>query len=203
MAMVLEPKTQPIEGMIVVHTSPVLELDDDQFFQLAQLNRDLRMERTAKGELVIIPPTEWETGDRNSEIGMQLRAWAKKIGGGRVVDSSTGYRMPNSAIRSPDASWVSQKRLEEILPQQRKKYLPLCPDFVVELKSPTDNLADLQEKMQEWIDNGAQLAWLIEPESKRVYVYRPNANIEILENTNSISGEPLLENFVLDLTQIW
>jgi Uma2 family endonuclease len=203
MAVAMDSQKQRLEGMIVVHLSPVIEMDDDQFFEFAQLNRDLRMERNSKGELIIMPPTGWETGDRNSEIGMQLRAWAKRNGQGRVADSSTGYILPNKATRSPDASWVSNERLESVSPQQRKKFLPVCPEFVVELKSPTDLLDEVQDKMQEWIANGAQLGWLIDPDAKRVYIYRPNEQVEILENRKSISGEPLLKGFTLDLTQIW
>lgn len=203
MATVLEPRVSSPEGMIVVHLHPVIEMDDDQFFELAQINRDLRMERNAQGELIIMPPTGWETGDRNSELGMQLRVWSKGNGKGKVVDSSAGYRLPNGATRSPDASWVSKTHLAAIPPRERKKFLPLCPDFVVELKSPTDLLNELQDKMVEWIENGAQLGWLIDPEMKQVHVYRPNGKVEILENPNALSGEPLLEGFVLDLTQIW
>lgn len=203
MAAVLESKTKSPEGAIVVHLRPVIEMDDDQFFEFAQLNRDLRIERNAEGELLIMPPTGWETGGRNAEITMQLRAWAKRNAQGEAVDSSTGYRLPNQATLSPEASWVRQERLDKISPQEKKKFLPLCPDFVIELKSPSDLLDKLQKKMQEWLDNGAQLAWLIDPQTKRVYVYRPNTVVEIVENAKSISGEPLLQGFVLDLTQLW
>lgn len=203
MEVAVDSQKQRLEGMIVVHLSPVIEMDDDQFFEFSQLNRDLRMERNSKGELIIMPPTGWETGDRNSEIGMQLRTWAKRNGQGRVADSSTGYILPNKATRSPDASWVSRKRLDSVSPQQRKKFLPLSPEFVIELKSATDVLDEVQDKMQEWNENGAQLAWLIDPDAKRVYVYRPNQKIETLENPTSVSGEPLLKGFALDLTQIW
>ncbi len=203
MAAVLEPKTKITEGAIVVHLRPVIEMDDDQFFEFAQLNRDLRIERNAEGELIIMPPTGWETGGRNAEVTMQLRAWAKRNAQGEAVDSSTGYRLPNAATLSPDASWVRRDRLNKISPQEKKKFLPLCPDFVIELKSPSDRLDKLQNKMQEWLDNGAQLGWLIDPQTKRVYVYRPNTEIEIIENGKSISGEPLLQGFALDLTQLW
>lgn len=203
MAAVLEPKVQTREGIIVLHLHPVIDMDDDQFYEFAQINRDLRMERNASGELIIMPPTGWETGERNSEIGMQLRVWAKRDGTGRVVDSSAGYRLRNGATRSPDASWVSNTRLAEIPSDAQKKFLPLCPDFVIELQSPTDLFDELGAKMQEWIENGAQLGWLIDPKAKRIYVYRPNVQVEILENVNSVSGEPLLPGFVLDLTQIW
>lgn len=203
MAVMLEPKVQPMERMLVVRLSPVVEMDDDQFFDFAQLNRDLRLERNAEGELIIMPPTGWETGSRNADVTMQLRAWAKRDRKGTAVDSSAGYILPNAAIRSPDASWVKNDRLEGISRNERQKFLKLCPDFVIELKSPTDFLNQLHVKMQEWIDNGAQLGWLINPEEKRVYVYRPNATVQIVENPKTMSGEPVLPGFVLELTEIW
>jgi len=179
-----------------------LELNDDEFFDFCQINRDLRIERDEQGEIIIMAPTGWETGSRNAEITMQLQQWAKRNGEGIAVDSSTGYNLPNKATRSPDASWVMKERLDTIGAAKRKKFLPLCPDFVIELKSRTDTLQQLQAKMQEWIANGAQLGWLIEPDAKRVYVYRPNMQVETIENANSISGDPLLKGFVLDLTQL-
>jgi Uma2 family endonuclease len=177
-------------------------LDDDQLLVLSSLNRDLRFERNARGELIVMPPTGTETGDRDSEINMQLRLWAKRDGRGKAFGSSTGFRLPNGAVRSPDASWVSKKRLEALSEEELQKFAPLCPEFVVELRSPSDSLKVSQEKMEEYIANGAELGWLLDPEVRRVYVYTPNGVTE-LDNPGTLSGDPLLEEFVLDLTEVW
>ncbi len=149
-----------------------------------------------------MPPTGTETGDRDSEINMQLRLWAKRDGRGKAFGSSTGFRLPNGAVRSPDASWVSKKRLEALSEEELQKFAPLCPEFVVELRSPSDSLKVSQEKMEEYIANGAELGWLLDPEVRRVYVYTPNGVTE-LDNPGTLSGDPLLEEFVLDLTEVW
>lgn len=178
-------------------------LTEEQFVQLCQENRDLRFELTADKELVIMAPTGSETGRRSGELFYSLTVWAKKDGTGLSFDSSTGFTLPNGAIRSPDASWVSRERWQALTSEQRRGFAPLCPDFVLELRSPTDQLSPLQEKMQEYIDNGARLGWLIDPAQKRVYIYRPNQPIEQLDNPSSLSGELLLTGFVLDLNAIW
>lgn len=178
-------------------------LTEEQFVQLCQENRDLRFELTADKELVIRAPTGSETGRRSGELFYSLTVWAKKDGTGLSFDSSTGFTLPNGAIRSPDASWVSRERWQALTSEQRRGFAPLCPDFVLELRSPTDQLSPLQEKMQEYIDNGARLGWLIDPAQKRVYIYRPNQPIEQLDNPSSLSGELLLPGFVLDLNEIW
>lgn len=188
---------------ITLRLSAALRFTDDEFFLLCGLNRDLRLERTAEGDIIIMPPTGFETGARNSDITMQFAIWAKKDGRGVAVDSSTGFKLPNGADRSPDAAWVLHSRLATVAPDKKKKFLPLCPDFVIELKSPTDTLADVEAKMREYIENGAQLGWLVNPETRRVHIYRPDAEVEILENPESISGEPLLTGFTLDLREIW
>ncbi|MBI3798530.1 MAG: Uma2 family endonuclease [Deltaproteobacteria bacterium] len=188
---------------ITVYLRPVVELTDDQFFEFCQINRDLRIERTARGELLIMPPTGWETSGDNAEITMQLRVWAKRDGTGTSTDSSGGFKLPNGATRSPDAAWITHSRLAALTAEQRKKFLPLCPDFALELRSPTDSLTALQAKMQEYLDNGARLGWLIDPEQRRVYVYRPQTPIEILENPETVSGDPVLPGFILDLREIW
>lgn len=188
---------------LIVQLRPVLDLTDEQLFEFSQINRDLRIERNARGELIIMPPTGGETGDRNAELTMQLRQWAKRDGTGSTFDSSTGFRLPNKAVRSPDGSWVRRSRLDSLTPEQMKKFIPLCPDFVVELRSPTDSLSVTQEKMQEYIENGALLGWLIDPEQRRVYVYRPHRPVEELNEPASLAGDPLLPGFVLDLSEIW
>lgn len=188
---------------LILHLQPVLELSHDQFYEFAQINRDLRIERNAQGELIIMPPTGGETGARNAEITMQLGLWAKNDGTGAAFDSSTGFRLPNGAVRSPDASWVRHSRLAILDSEERKKFIPLCPDFVVELRSATDSLSVLQEKMQEYLDNGARLGLLLDPEQGRVYIYRLSVPVEELEDPETISGEPILAGFFLDLSQIW
>lgn len=179
-----------------------LELTDEQFFQLCQHNRDLRFERTAKGEIVIMPPTGGETSNRNADLTFQLQAWSRQNNLGLAFDSNGGFILPNGATRAPDASWVRRERWEALTPEQREKFVPLCPDFVVELRSPSDSLKETQEKMQEYIDNGPLLGWLIDRKNQRVEIYRPSRDVEILENPATLSGEDVLPGFVLDLQPI-
>ena len=190
-------------GYITLRIRPAIDLTDDEFFALCQLNRDLRLERTAEGEIIIMPPTGWMTGDRNAEIVRQLRNWAKTEGSGVATDSSTGFQLPNGADRAPDAAWVLRSRLAAFTAKQKEKFLPLCPDFAIELLSPTDTLAKTQAKMAEYMENDAQLGWLIDPENRQVHVYRPRRAVVVLENPSDISGDPELPGFVLDLREIW
>jgi Uma2 family endonuclease len=187
----------------VLHLRPGLNITDEQFFLICQQNRELRLERTAEGDLIVMPPTGWATGNRNAEITRQFCNWAKEDGTGVATDSSTGFKLPNGADRSPDAAWVRRERLAVLTAEQKGKFLPLCPDFVIELRSPTDTLAVVEAKMEEYIANGAQLGWLINPETRRVHVYRPGAQTEILAQPESVSGDPLLSDFTLDLREIW
>jgi len=179
-----------------------IDLTDEQFFQLCQNNSDLRFERTASGELIIMPPTGGETSNRNSELTYQIQAWSRQNKLGKSFDSNGGFTLPNGAVRAPDAAWVKLERWEALTPEQRCKFLPLCPEFVVELLSPTDSLKQIQAKMQEYIDNGVRLGWLIDAQARRVEIYRPNQDVEILENPLALSGEDILPGFVLDMTQI-
>jgi Uma2 family endonuclease len=188
---------------VVLQMRPIVDLNDDQFFAFCQLNRDWRIERTAEGEFIVMPPTGWKTGNYNIRISAALLAWADQDGAGVATDSSTGFDLPNGATRSPDAAWIMRSRLAALTEEQKAKFLPLCPDFVIELRSPSDNLKTLQDKMQEYIDNGARLGWLIDPADRRVYVYRPGIMTECLENPTTISGDPELPGFVLDLAKIW
>ena len=194
----MEPATITLPPTLKLH----IELTDEQFFLLCQHNRELRFERTAKGEILIMPPTGGETGNRNADLTFQLQAWSRQNNLGKAFDSSTGFKLPNGANRSPDASWVKRDRWFALTPEQRKKFLPLCPDFVVELRSPSDALKETQEKMQEYIDNGARLGWLIDPQTRRVEIYRQNQDVEILENPATLSGSDVLPGFVLDLNCI-
>jgi Uma2 family endonuclease len=180
-----------------------VRLTDEQFYQLCQDNEDLRLELTAEGELIIMPPTGGTTGSRNSTINYQIAGWAIKDGTGLSFDSSTMFILPNGAKRSPDGSWVSRERWDALSQEERDKFAPLCPDFVLELRSPSDSLSFLQDKMDEYISNGAGLGFLLDPKAKRVYVYRPGQPVESLDNPRTVSGDPVLPGFVLDLKDIW
>ena len=180
-----------------------VRLTDEQFYQLCQDNEDLRLELTADGELIIMAPTGGTTGARNATIGARLTVWAEVDGTGVSFDSSTMFCLPNGAKRSPDAAWVRRERWDALTEKERESFVPLCPDFVLELRSATDSLSALQEKMQEYIANGAQFGLLLDPKSKQAYVYRPNQTVERLDNPQTIAGDPVLPGFVLDLKDIW
>jgi Uma2 family endonuclease len=187
----------------LVHLRPVIKLTDDQLFELCQINPELWIERTAAGDLVIMAPGGWETSNRSMTLGTLLTQWAWQDGTGVTSGSSGGFILPNGAMRAPDAAWVLRSRLARLTADQKQKFLPLCPDFVVEIRSPSDRLSTVQAKMQEYLDNGARLGWLIDPASRTLYVYRPNQPVECLEHPTTISGEALLPGFVLDLQRIW
>jgi len=180
----------------------MLELTDEQFWQLCQNNRDLRFERNASGYLIIMPPTGSETGNRNIDLSYQLQGWSRQNNLGLAFDSSTGFQLPNGANRSPDAAWVKKERWEALTQDEKEKFAPLCPDFVVELRSKTDSLEKLKAKMQEYIDNGAKLGFLLDRQNQRVEIYRPNQAVEILSSPSSLSGEDILPGFVLYLENI-
>lgn len=181
-----------------------LLVTQEQFAALAAANRDLRLERTAKGELIVNPPTGWETGRRNRSLTGQLDRWYEEhVDLGEAFDSSTGFSLPNGATRSPDASWVSRERWQALTPEQKGTFANVCPDFVVELRSSSDSLKSLQAKMREYIDNGALLGWLIDPQQRRVEIYRPGLDMEVLENPAQLSGEGVLPGFVLNLRRVW
>ncbi|MDQ3634786.1 MAG: Uma2 family endonuclease [Acidobacteriota bacterium] len=175
----------------------------DEFWEFCEENRKVRAELTKEGDVIVMPPTGFQTSDRNSEINFQLKLWNKENKNGKITESNGGFILPNGAIYAPDASWTSNERLEKFTPEEKKKFLPLCPDFVIELRSESDNLSELKNKMAEYIENGAKLGWLIDPKNKEVSVYRANGEIEILENPTKISGEIVLKGFELDLTEIW
>lgn len=187
---------------ITLDLNSLVDLTDEQFYRLCQANPDIRFERNAKGELIVMPPTGGETGDRNSEINFQLRAWNKRTELGKTFDSSTGFKLPNKAERSPDAAWVKLERWEALTPEQRQKFPPLAPELVIELRSASGELKPLQEKMQEYRDNGVRLGWLIDPKNQRVEIYRLSQAVEVLQSPTSLSGEDVLPGFVLDLKGI-
>ncbi|NJL35703.1 MAG: Uma2 family endonuclease [Leptolyngbyaceae cyanobacterium RM2_2_4] len=188
---------------LTLNLRPVLELTDEQFEKLAVANRDLRLERTAKGELIVMPPTGGSTGKRNANLTFQVQAWSNQHPLGVVFDSSTAFRLQNGATRSPDVSWIRQSRWDSLPPEQQERFPPICPDFVVELRSRTDGLKDLQNKMQEYLENGAQLGWLIDPQTKQVEVYRVGRSPEVLQSPMQLSGENMLPGFTLDLKPIF
>jgi Uma2 family endonuclease len=188
---------------LVLRLAPVIEMSEEQFFELCQLNRDLRIERTSRGDLVLMPPTGGETGRMNFELTVLFGRWVQADGTGVGFDSSTGFTLPNGAKRSPDLAWVRRGRWEALTRQQRAVFPPLCPDFVVELRSPSDTLETVQAKMREYLDNGAQLGWLIDPLEKKVYVYRPQAPMVCLDNPETVSGDPLLPGLVLEVGTVW
>ncbi len=180
-----------------------VQLTDEQFVLLCQENPEWRLELTAQHELVIMPPTGSKTGWRNSKLTQRLANWAETDGTGLVFDSSTGFILPNRAKRSPDGSWVRRARWEALTEVQQNGFAPLCPDFVVELRSQQDRLAVLQEKMQEYLATGARLGWLIDPLEKRVHIYRPKQAVEIRDDPASLAGESVLPGFVLHVQELW
>ena len=197
----------PVRVLPEMHYNFFISIDGDltekDFDRLVQLNSEMLFERTAEGVIEIMPPPKGDTGAKNHRIGLQLGIWTDEDGTGVAFDSSTGFKLPNGATRSPDASWVERTRLAALSPKQRKEYFPLCPDFVIELRSSTDRLKRLKEKMEEYIANGAKLGWLIDPIERKVYIYRPDSEIEVLETPTALSGDPVLSGFTLDLRKIW
>ncbi|MBO1054498.1 Uma2 family endonuclease [Dolichospermum sp. UHCC 0352] len=188
---------------VILQIPQSLKFTDDKFVEMVAANKDLRLELSAQGELSIMSPTGGETGDRNLELGGQVWFWNRQNGLGKAFDSSTGFKLPNGATRSPDVSWIKIERWNALTPEQRKRFLPLCPDFVIELVSESDDLADTQAKMREYIANGLRLGWLINPKDKQVEIYRPNQEIEVLQSPANLSGENVLPGFILDLQPIF
>jgi Uma2 family endonuclease len=188
---------------VTLRLQPAIYLTDEQLYELCQLNGELQIERTAEGELLIMSPEGGETANRNFELSGQFRNWVNQDGTGVGFGASAGFLLPNGAMRSPDLAWVKRSRLVGLTQYEKVRFLSLCPDLVVELRSRTDRLRTLQAKMREYIENGAELGWLLDPISKRVYVYRPQGDVEVLENPATISGDPVLPEFVPDLQRIW
>ena len=192
-----------LEQPIVVHTRPALDMNEDQFLQFCQINRDLQIERTAEGDILIMAPEAGSSGRGGSKLSALFDRWAERDGTGQVFGASTGFHLPNGAVRSPDVAWVRNERIDALTDEQWHKFPPLCPDFVLELRSPSDSESRLRQKMEEYRDNGAQLGWLLDPIGKRIYVYRPGTAVEMFDNPATISAGPLLRGFVLDVPQIW
>jgi Uma2 family endonuclease len=178
-------------------------MDDHRFLALCDANPEWRIEQTAEGDIIVMPSTGGETGGRNSALGGECYAWAKADGTGLTFDSSTVFRLPNGARRSPDLSWVRRERWEALTADERRRISPLCPDFVAELRSPSDSLESLQSKMMEYLANGAQLGWLIDPDERKVWIYRPGEPVDCRDNPRQVSGDPVLPGFVLEMRVIW
>lgn len=180
-----------------------LRVSDEQFLQFVKANPELRLERTSDGRLIAVAPTGSESGSFNSELNIDVGIWNRQVASGKVFDSSTGFYLPNGAIRSPDVAWVASDRWNALTPDQRRGFAPICPDFVIELVSETDDLKDLQAKMQEYLNNGCRLGWLIQPKTRSVEIYRPDQAVEVFPFSTPLSGESVLPGFVLDLQTIF
>lgn len=190
-------------GSIRLHWPPSLRLINEQFFDFCQANRGLRIERTAQGDYEIMAPTGGATGCRNARLIAALTQWADQESSGIAFDSSTGFVLPNGAIRSPDVSWVKKSRLAALTPEQKQRFLPLCPDVVIELRSASDNLKNLQDKMQEYAANGAMLGWLIDTQAQTVWVYQANAAVISLDKPDFLSADDVLAGFQLAMQKLW
>ncbi|MBD2148620.1 Uma2 family endonuclease [Pseudanabaena sp. FACHB-1277] len=188
---------------LTISLEPIIELTDEKLFQLCQQNRDLRFERGAQGDITIMAPEGSDTGMRNLGLGSSLWNWNQRKNLGVAFGSSAGFILPNGAMRSPDVSWIKKERWEALTPEQQSKFAPICPDFVIELMSPSDSLSLTQAKMQEYQDNGARLGWLINRRDRQVEIYRIGQPVEILQSPDFLSGEEVLPEFVLDLALIW
>jgi Uma2 family endonuclease len=181
-----------------------LQMTSEQFHEFCFLNRDLRIERNQNGDISIMPPTGSETGNRNFNIALQLGIWAEKDNTGICFDSSTGFTLSTGAERSPDASWIKLERWNALTAEQKQKFAPICPDFVVELRSVSDNLQPLKDKMTEYMqEEGIQLGWLIDRKNRKVYIYRPGMAEECLDNPATLSGESVLPGFLLNMSKVW
>ena len=178
-------------------------LTDDQFDKLCQANPDLRIELTSKGELIIMPPTGMKTGWRNGKITGRLFEWTEKDASGLSFDSSTLFTLPDGSKRSPDASWIRREKVEKLSQEEQAGFAAIVPDFVIELQSPSDRWPVLEEKMLDYMRNGVQLAWLIDPAKKRVYIYRPNQPVQTLDNPETVSAQPELADFTFNVQEIW
>ncbi|MGD1871547.1 MAG: Uma2 family endonuclease [Mastigocoleus sp.] len=188
---------------LTVDFKPIIDLTDEQFFQLCQTNKGIKFERNATGELVIMPPVGGESSNRNGRLNQQLFNWSDVDGSGIAFDSSGGFKLPNGADRSPDASWIKIERWNNLTDEQKTRFLPLCPDFAIELLFPSDSLKATRRKMQEYIENGLRLGWLINRKNRQVEIYRKGQDVEILDNPVSLSGEDVLPDFTLNLETIW
>jgi Uma2 family endonuclease len=184
---------------VVLNLEPIIHLTQEQFYQLCMANRELNLELNAKGELIIVPPVGGESGNQEADLITDLNNWNRQTRLGKVFSSSTIFRLPNGANRSPDAAWVRLERWDALTQEEREKFPPICPDFAIELRSRTDTLKPLQEKMQEYLDNGLRLGWLIDPQNSQVEIYRLSQPVEVISLPAVLSGEDILPGFELPL----
>ncbi|MDQ3013314.1 MAG: Uma2 family endonuclease [Acidobacteriota bacterium] len=195
---------EPVREPVLLNLSPLVRrMNDAEFRRFCQRNEGYRIEMSKEGVIEVMPPTGGESGRRNSRLTRFLDEWGEVSETGVTFDSSTLFKLPNGAKRSPDAAWVQKEIWEMLTEEERKSFPPICPNFVIELRSDTDRLQPLKNKMQEYLDNGAQLGWLINPAERKVYVYRPNAPVECLDDPETLSGDPLLPGFILPVARIW
>ena len=188
---------------LAIKFEPVIKMTDELFEQFCAMNDDMRIELSAEGTIEIMPPTKGDSGAKELDIAVDLGIWARADGSGIAFGSSAGFTLPNSAVRAPDASWIPRERLAALTEEEKNSFMPVCPDFVVELRSRSDRLSVLQAKMDEYMANGARLGWLLDPLQRRARIYRPQAQVEILDNPDAISADPELPGFTLDLKPIW
>lgn len=188
---------------VTINLNNIIKLTNDQFYQLCRDNPEIKFERNAQGELIVMPPTGGETGKRNAKLTARFVLWNEQFQLGEVFDSSTCFKLPNGANRSPDVSWIKLERWEALTPEQKEKFPPIAPDFVLELMSPTDSLRETQDKMQEYMNSDVKLGWLIDRKTRRVEIYRCGKAKEVLEEPRTIDGEDILPGFVLDLQIVW
>ena len=198
-----ETMTLAIDDAFLPATLAPYPMTDEEFSVFCSEHPDLNFEMTAEGELIVMAPTHFAIGNRNAQINHRLFSWAEKDSRGIVGESSTGFVLPNGARRSPDASWTLLSRITILEPIDRDGFLHLCPDFVIELRSDTDRLSTLRKKMSEYIANGAQLGWLIDPKTSSVEIYRPGQETEVVTGILTIEGEGPVPGFVLPLERIW
>ena len=188
---------------IAINLPTLSQMTMPEFYEFCQVNPELRIERSAKGEVIIMSPAFSDSGNRNFNLAVQLGVWAEKDGTGIGFDSSAGFTLPNGATRAPDVAWIKADRWDELAEAEKASFAPLCPDFVIELRSASDSLITLQAKLQEYIENGAVLGWLIDLKQRQVHIYRPNQAIEILENPEAVTGDPELPGFILKMAKVW
>lgn len=186
-----------------ISLEPVIHLTDEQFYELCRANPELKFERSAKGELILMPPTGGETGSYNSEINADFVVWNRQARLGKVFDSSTCFKLPNGANRSPNVAWIALDRWNSLSREQQRKFPPIAPDFVLELLAPTDSLEKTQAKMQEYSDNNVRLGWLIDRDNRTVEIYRVDRAVEILAEPKQLFGEAVLPKFVLEMQNVW
>lgn len=194
---------QATSAPLMIDLPWIMLMTEEQFYEFCLANRDLRIERSASGEVIVMPPAFSDTGNRNFNMALQLGNWSELDGKGLGFDSSAGFTLPNGATRSPDAAWIKLERWNALTEKQKASFAPICPDFVIELRSASDTVSSLRKKMEEYIANGTLLGWLIDRQNRQVYIYRPHREPEILNAPETISGDPELPGFVLVMAKIW